>query len=142
MTLLLSLIEIGSSTAFNALLSLTTIAFYSSYLLPILMFLIRRFNGPIIEYGPWSMGRYGAAINVVAIAFVAFLIIFLPFPPILPVTALNMNWAAPIFIAVMIFAVSNWFVRGRFIFVGPVKEVMTESSSEVVELEVVAEKKS
>lgn len=106
------------------------------------MFLIRRFNGPAIEFGPWSMGRYGLPSNVVAIAFCAFLLIFLPFPPILPVTAVNMNWAAPIFIAVMIFAISDWFVKGRFVFVGPIKEVTTENSSEVVQVEVAAEKKS
>ena len=88
------------------------------------------------------MGRYGAPINVVAIAFCTFLIIFLPFPPIIPVTAVNMNWAAPIFIAVMIFAISDWFVKGRFMFVGPIMEVKTEISSEAVHLEVVTDKKS
>lgn len=80
--------------------------------------------------------------NIVAIAFCTFLIIFLPFPTILPVTALNMNWAAPIFVVVMIFAISSWFVKGRVTFVGPIKEVIGENLSEVVHLEVMAEKKS
>ena len=55
------------------------------------MFAIRRFNTKRpIQYGPWTLGRYGLVINILAIAFCIFLIIFLPFPSELPVTGQNM----------------------------------------------------
>jgi choline transport protein len=128
---LLSLINIGSTTAFNALISLTTLGFYFSYAIPTTLFAIRRFNRlDPINFGPWKMGKIGLPVNILAVAFCVFLIIFLPFPPMLPVTGLNMNYASPVFIAVMLFAVINYFVRARKRFTGPIKEVTSETSSE------------
>lgn len=139
---LLSLINIGSTTAFNALISLTTLGFYFSYAIPTTMFAIRRFSvtNPI-NFGPWTMGRFGLVINILTLAFCLFLIIFLPFPPVLPVTGENMNYASPVFGGVMILAVLNYFLRARKRFKGPIKEIMSETSSEDVPHEsVVAEK--
>jgi len=128
---LLSLINIGSTVAFNALISLTTLGFYFSYALPTTLFAMRRFNqSNPINFGPWSMGKIGLPVNILAVAFCIFLIIFLPFPPMLPVDRLNMNYASPVFVAVMIFAVVNYYVRARKRFTGPIKEVSSETSSE------------
>jgi choline transport protein len=131
-TTLLSLINIGSYTAFNAFLSLATIGFYFSYGLPILLFFIRRFNhANPIKFGPWKMSRMvGMVNNVLALMFCTFLIIFLPFPSYLPVTAKNMNYAAPIFIGVMGFAIIFYFVYGHKNYVGPIKETGSETSSQ------------
>ncbi|KIW68325.1 hypothetical protein PV04_04278 [Phialophora macrospora] len=130
---LLSLINIGSTTAFNALISLTTLGFYFSYAIPTVMFAIRRYNvsNPIV-FGPWTMGKFGLAVNILAVAFCIFLIIFLPFPPFLPVTGENMNYASPVFGAVMILATLNYVLRARKKFTGPIKEVSSETSSEEV----------
>lgn len=54
------------------------------------------------------MGRFGIVVNVLAVAFCIFLIVFLPFPPYLPVTGMNMNYASPVFGAVMIVATLNY----------------------------------
>jgi choline transport protein len=136
------LINIGSTTAFNALLSLATIGFYFSYGIPILMFFIRRFSRERpIEFGPWNMGKFGMAVNILAIAFCIFLIIFLPFPTILPVTAQNMNYASVVFIGVILFSGVDWLVRGRNRYTGPIREISSETSSEVVHQSVVEEKK-
>jgi choline transport protein len=124
-TCLLSLVNIGSTVAFNGLLSLATIGIYSSYALPILVFAIRHHSktNPI-RFGPWRMPKIlGMIANWAALAFCIFLVLFLPFPPVLPVTAVNMNWASVVFIGVMGFAVGNWFFRGKGRFVGPVTEV-------------------
>lgn len=48
----------------------------------------------------------------------------------LPVDRLNMNYASPVFVAVMIFAVINYYVRARKRFTGPIKEVSSDTSSE------------
>ena len=140
---LLSLINIGSSTAFNALISLTTLGFYFSYAIPILMFAIRRFSAsnPIV-FGPWKLGKLGLVVNIIAITFCIFLIIFLPFPAVLPVTGTNMNYASPVFIFVMLCAAVNYVVRARHRFVGPIKEVESEASSEVRQEGVMFEKEA
>jgi choline transport protein len=139
---LLSLINIGSTTAFNALISLTTLGFYFSYAIPTVMFAIRRYSvSNPIRFGPWTMGRIGLAVNILAICFCIFLIIFLPFPPYLPVTGTNMNYASPVFAAVMIFATLNYIVRARKKFTGPIKEISSETSSEEVPHESVAPEK-
>ena len=73
----------------------------------------------------------GIVTNVLALAFCIFLIIFLPFPSYLPVTAQNMNYAAPIFIGVMGFAIIFYFVDGHKRYVGPIKETgASETSSQ------------
>ena len=59
------------------------------------------------------MGRLGPYINVVALAFLVFLIIFLPFPPELPVTAANFNYASVMFVGVVSLTGVDWLVRGR-----------------------------
>ena len=131
-TSLLALINIGSTTAFNAFLSLATIGFYFSYGIPIVLFLIRRFNkvDPIV-FGPWRMGHMlGVITNVLAIMFCIFLVIFLPFPTVLPVTAQNMNYASPIFIGVILIALTDYVFRGHKKFVGPIRETRSEVSSE------------
>ena len=130
-TALLSLINIGSTAAFNAFLSLATIGFYFSYGIPIFLFAMRRFSrdNPV-EFGPWSMGRVGLTINILAVLFCTFLVLFVPFPSVLPVTAQNMNYAAPIFLGVIFLALVDYAVRGHRKYVGPIKEVDIVKQSE------------
>ncbi|KAF1985419.1 amino acid transporter [Aulographum hederae CBS 113979] len=137
-TCVLSLINIASTTAFNALIALSTLGFYFSYIIPIIVFALRRFNteNPI-RFGPWNMGKIGLTVNILAMAFCTFLIIFLPFPPALPITGTNMNYAAPVFIFVMGCAILFYFVVGKKVYHGPIREVedvpgSLGSSSEVV----------
>ena len=141
---ILALINIGSTTAFNAFISLTTLGYYFSYAIPTVMFAIRRFNtSNPIRFGPWTMGKIGLIVNILAVAFCVFLIIFLPFPPYLPVTGTNMNYAAPVFIFVMICATLNYILRARKKFIGPIKEIsVSETSSANIQHESVAPEKS
>jgi choline transport protein len=125
-TLLLSLINIASTTAFAAILSLSTLALYISYALPIIFLLIKRFRGQPIPFGPFRLGRFGLPINIFAVVYAIYVIIFLPFPPQLPVTASNMNYAGPVMGIVLVFALLDWGVRGRKQFQGPTVKVMEE----------------
>lgn len=118
---LLGLINIGSTTAFNAVVSLAVFGLELSYLLPICLLVGRRItSGHEIALGPWSMGRFGFPVNVVSICFLSFTCIFLVFPPYQPVTAENMNYASLVFGAVCIFSGLYWFWRGRKVYDGPV----------------------
>lgn len=120
---LLSLINIASTTAFNAILSLSTLALYISYIIPISLLLVKRVRREHIPFGPWKLGVLGMPINIAALVYGVFVCIFLPFPPYQPVTARNMNYCGPVIGVVLAFAAGDWFVEGRSRFVGPVREV-------------------
>jgi choline transport protein len=107
---LLAIINIGSSTAFNAILSLASLAQYISYFFPILFFLVRKLEGTAPPLGPWNMGRWGIAVNIFGLLWCAFMIIWLPFPTFRPVTKDTMNYAGPVWIACCLFALCDWFL--------------------------------
>lgn len=116
----LSLIYIASATAFNALISLQALALHISYFFPILFILIRKIRGPTPPYGPFSMGKVGIPVNTFALCYIFYVVLWMPFPQILPVTKDNMNYAGPIFAAVVIGALVHWFLRARKTFKMPV----------------------
>ncbi|RMD40950.1 hypothetical protein DV735_g4164, partial [Chaetothyriales sp. CBS 134920] len=101
---LLGLINIGNTTAFNAILSLATVGLYFSYVMPLAFALLRKLQGRHPPYGPFKLGIWSIPVNIIGLAFGIFIVIFLPFPPILPVTAATMNYAAPILGAVALLA--------------------------------------
>jgi amino acid transporter len=63
------------SGAYSVVTSISVIALYFSYVIPVYLF--RRGGGTALERGPWHLGRYSAAINVIAIMWVAFITIVL-----------------------------------------------------------------
>ncbi len=117
---LLSLIYIGSSTAFNAIISLQAMALCVSYMPPILFLAIRRIRGTAPPPGPFSLGRSGLLVNVLALAYLVFVVIWMPFPQSLPVNGSTMNYAGPIFGAVILGAIADWFISGHKRFNVPV----------------------
>ncbi|KJK60991.1 amino acid permease GABA permease [Aspergillus parasiticus SU-1] len=125
--ILLAVINIGSTTAFNALLSLATLGQYISYLIPIVFLLIKRIRAPQeVRWGSFRLGIWGIPLNIFVIMYGIYIVIFLPFPPHYPVTAQNMNYAAPVFLAVVFFAIIDWFVRGHKCWQGPRIEVTAD----------------
>lgn len=135
---LLSLINIGSSVALNAILSLSTIALYTSYIIPIACLISMRLrvkekvytalagHAEISEerlvFGPWNLGRWGMFINIYGACYATLLVPFMALPTQLPLTQTTMNYAGPIFLFVLCFAVVDYLVRGRKVFVGPRRE--------------------
>lgn len=123
---LIGLINIASTTAFNAILSLATLSLYISYLIPIVIFALRKLQDQPIPYGPFRLGQAGLYINLFAIVYGVFICVFLPFPPEQPVTRINMNYSSPVFFFVLLFSLCDWFMRGRKTFTGPIREVALE----------------
>jgi amino acid transporter len=122
----LSFIQIGSSTAFNAILSLSTLGLYISYLIPLWLLVYKRLTAPAdIPKGTFSLGKLGLPMNLLAILFSTYFVIFLPFPPLLPVTGENMQYAGPVLGFVMLFAIGDWIVRGRHRWEGPTVSLRT-----------------
>jgi choline transport protein len=120
---LLALINIGSSTAFNALISLPALALYISYFFPIFFSFWRRlFNSSVssIPWGPFKLDKLGPYVNFGAMSYIIFVLIWMPFPAALPVDGSNMNYAGPIVGVVIVVAMADWSLNGRKRFRVPV----------------------
>jgi len=56
-----------------------------------------------------QLGRFGLAINIVALVWMAYEFIWLMFPLYLPVDASIMNYSSAVFAGVMLVSAINWF---------------------------------
>ena len=110
---LLSVINIGSATAFNALISLPLISLYISYGIPIFFLLIRKLRRRSPQMGPFNLGRWGIPVNTIAVLYILYVLSFVALPTIMPVSATTMNYAGPLVLAVMIIALGDWVISGR-----------------------------
>jgi choline transport protein len=120
---LLGLINIGSSVAFNAIVSLVVAGFLSSYLIPIVIMIFKRIWREPIAFGPWNLGRWGLAINIYAAAYTIITLVFSFFPPSVPVTAVTMNWSCVVYGGVVILGIIFYVVHGHKNYVGPRTEM-------------------
>lgn len=74
----LSVLVCVYAAAFYVVTSISTITLYLAYVIPIALNLVKRLPR---ESTPWSLGRFGPAINVVAILWCAFITIIFILPP-------------------------------------------------------------
>ena len=65
----MSLINLGSKVAFEAMLSLATVALMATYLMSIGCVLLKRLRGENLPAARWSLGRAGMAVNIVALTY-------------------------------------------------------------------------
>ena len=110
--MLLALLNVGSSIAFNVIVALSTLGLYQSYLMAIACMIWARLEGRVEQSG-WSLGRFGLVINVFAVIYSAYIMIFLCFPSFLPVTSEGMNYALPINAFVQLCALVYWFAWAK-----------------------------
>ena len=122
-TVLLSLINIGSTAAFNAIASVMIAALFTTYILSISAFIRARLLPGGIPQSRFSLGRFGMAINIFSVLYLCFAIIFTFFPTASNPTPVNMNWSILVFGVVIIFAVVQYLVHGRLIYQAPVTQV-------------------
>lgn len=118
---ILGFVNIGSTTAFNAIISLAILGLHVSYLVPVALMLWHRLSSrrTSLIYGPWQLGRLGVPINIVSVVYLSYTTIFMVFPPYKPVTAENMNYSSLILGAVLIFSAVYWVWKGRREYTGP-----------------------
>jgi len=106
-TLILLLLPIFSASAWNALSSLSTIALYVSYFMPILFACLQR------RKTGWSDIEL-AITEVIAVVWSIFVIGLLCVPPVLPAdTPASVPWSGPIMGMVAVLALVDWAVRGH-----------------------------
>lgn len=123
-TAAICLINIGSTVAFNAIVSLTLAGLYISYLIPISLRIIHRLRKRDIKPGIWSMGpAAGLVINVFSVAYLTLATVFSFFPPGLPVGLLSMNWSCLVFGGGVLIGLVYYAVKGRKVYDGPIWEL-------------------
>jgi choline transport protein len=86
----------------------------------------RRCYGAPLPPRRWSLGKFGLAMNIVAVLFVTPLWFFAFWPTATPVTAASLNWSSVIFFGVLIIAMVYYVVKGRKEYAGPVALVHRE----------------
>ncbi|KAF2719686.1 amino acid transporter-like protein [Polychaeton citri CBS 116435] len=119
-TSLLSLINLGSSEALNAITSLGVVSILFSYFITIGCLVLRRLYGEPLPPRPWSLGRWGLPINIMALIFVTPILFFCVWPLTVPVTAQNMNWSIVMFSGVLSVAAVYYIFWARHAYTGPV----------------------
>ncbi|TFY77230.1 hypothetical protein EWM64_g6782 [Hericium alpestre] len=116
---LLGLIYLGSSTAFNAFVGVPVICLGASYAMPVAVSLARGRRDLIACDAPFKLGRWGVPINVVAVLWIAFAIVLFCMPAVIPVTRQTMNYASVVFIGFAAFSAVWYVVNGRYYYDGP-----------------------
>ncbi|CAG8401060.1 unnamed protein product [Penicillium salamii] len=125
----LSLINIGSETAFNAIISLNVAALMYTYIISITCVIYRKIWHPdTLPPRRWDMGRWGLAVNIIALLYSWFALFWALWPGDREVTRENFNWSVVIFAGVFIISIGMYFVKGRREYVGPSAIVQSDES--------------
>lgn len=123
-TCLLSLINLGSYVAFNAILSLSVSALLTSYSISIGCVALKRLRGQDLHARRWSLGKLGLPINIAAVCFLLLCYVFTFFP--LSEAGLSpqtMNWSIVMYGGVVILASVYYIIYARHYYTGPVLQV-------------------
>ncbi|TQV95265.1 hypothetical protein V2A60_009691 [Cordyceps javanica] len=122
-SILLSLINIGSSVAFENLVALGSGTVMISYIVCIGCFIWRQHSGEPIPPAKFSLGSWSLPVNMIALCYlsVVFVVVFFPQAPLPLLTAESMNWSSLIFTVVVAWAMAYYFIWSRRVYEGPVK---------------------
>lgn len=127
-TVLLSLINIGSPVAFNAIISLQVVALMLTYLISISCVLYRRLRHPeLLPKARWSLGWWGIPVNVLSLAYSGFGFFWSFWPNTTPVDLESFNWSVVIFAGVTAMSLVMYWAQGRKVYDGPVTLVESDS---------------
>ncbi|KAJ6492780.1 amino acid permease-domain-containing protein, partial [Mycena vitilis] len=122
--LLLGLIYLGSSAAFNAFVGVAVMCLGSSYAMPVAISLM---NGrKDMEDSPFHLGRAGMALNTITVVWAMFEMVLFSMPAVLPTTATTMNYASVVFVGFALISTVWYLISGRFHYKGP--EIPEEAS--------------
>ncbi|KAF1998382.1 amino acid transporter [Amniculicola lignicola CBS 123094] len=121
-------IFLGSSSAFNAIISASVVALGVSYAIPVAINCLQgRSKLPPRAFTLPTWFAWFA--NLLGIAYVIVTTVLFVFPPELPVTGSNMNYCIVAFAIIILISTIQWFADGRKNFTGP----RTEMGLEILE---------
>ncbi|KXL51023.1 MAG: hypothetical protein FE78DRAFT_66392 [Acidomyces sp. 'richmondensis'] len=133
-SIILSLINFGSTTAFTAVTSVSNAALLFSYIISIGCLRLKRYRGEPLLPRRWSLGRWGTIINDISLAWllVGFAFSFFPLTPYFsgndPLTGQSWweescNYAIFMFAMVCLLAMGYYVAGGKKKYVPPVRLV-------------------
>ncbi|KAI9480863.1 MAG: amino acid permease-domain-containing protein [Benjaminiella poitrasii] len=119
--IVVGLLYIINETAFNAIVSVNTIASSMAYFIPIALRLtVAR---KIFVHGPFHLGPFSDLINIISLCWILLTSVLFVCPTEYPVTPDNMNYAIVVFTGVIGASVVYYYVRARKWFHGPGKSL-------------------
>ncbi len=114
---ILLLLPLVNTTAFNAIVSLTTIGFQISYAIPI--FLRVTDARDTFQQGAFHLGKYSIVCGWISSIWLTLTSLLFFWPATFPVNAASMNYTIVVVGAVMIICLFFWVVVARHYFQGP-----------------------
>lgn len=90
----LGLLYLGSSTAFNSMVTACITLLYISYTTPILCLWYRGRNN--IQHGPFWLGKWGLVANIVTLLWTVFCLVMYSFPSTMPATTGSKSPLSPV----------------------------------------------
>lgn len=110
--MLLGLINLGSTSAFTAFVSVGVQALALAYAIPITISLLNK-REQVLK-ARWNLGRIiGPIVNVIALAWIGFELVLFSMPTALPVTATTMNYASVVLVGFGAIAAVWYAVHSR-----------------------------
>jgi choline transport protein len=131
-------IYVGSTTAYNSLVIGCIIFLLLSYSVPVIFLLIKGRDN--IKHGPFWMGKIGLVSNYVLVFWTCFATVFYSLPPVMPVSAGNMNYVCAVIGVFFCYCVIYWYARGKGKFRQndhDIHAVTSQLSNQVTNLEVI-----
>ncbi|CAJ2504313.1 Uu.00g117070.m01.CDS01 [Anthostomella pinea] len=123
-------INFGTDVALDAILSVSNAALIFSYFTSVGCIRLKRLRGEPLVGCRWSLGKWSGPLNDLSLAFLAlsFVFSFFPSAPLRgdPTAAADMNWAIVLFGATCILSGLYYWVRGRHVYVPPVRLVKND----------------
>ncbi|KAL7418652.1 polyamine transporter tpo5 [Cryptotrichosporon argae] len=118
---------IGSTIAFNAIISSCAVSCLLAYGMPMLC---RVFWPNVLDgqYGPFRLGRFGWSVNLAALVFIILMSMLFIMPASYPVTAENMNYAIVAVGGVVLGVTLQWFFWGKKVYHGVVHTFVADDA--------------
>ncbi|KXS10201.1 hypothetical protein M427DRAFT_139745 [Gonapodya prolifera JEL478] len=131
-TAILLLVNFGSTQTVNGFSAFNTIGMYTAYTLPTICKLIWArviFKPSKINdsFYLWKdLGRFSTIINVVAAAWLGYMIVILSIPRRMPIVRTNLNLSPIMYVGVMLLINVIWFLGAKKTFIEPRRHVTAE----------------
>ncbi|KXT02253.1 hypothetical protein AC578_5084 [Pseudocercospora eumusae] len=118
--MLLGLINLGSTAAFTAFISVGVIGLAASYGIPILMSVLSAREA--VSTAPFRFpSLVGWIVNIISILWIGFQLVLFSMPSAIPVTLTSMNWASVVFVGFMVLSAIYYVLFARRVYKGPPK---------------------
>ncbi|XP_027367429.1 amino-acid permease BAT1 homolog [Abrus precatorius] len=117
----MALTSLGSTVAFEAMVSISVIDLYVAYALPI-FFRVTLAQKHFVP-GPFNLGRYGFTMGWAAVLWVIIISVLFSLPVSYPITIETLNYTPVAVGCSLIFVVSYWIFSARHWFKGPITNV-------------------